>query len=171
DEAWNPQTNLFTFKAVVGFTPSRTYVRVDCPRYGALVGPSCQTAPEVSTAPDLMPALGSMGYASTPGLSENRPNLAPPRGSVRGVPDEPPPAPPAVTSPLPAEPPGPEPSPAPAGVQPQAAVIGGNVGPVGSRQEKYQLGRIVGGQATAAIELLLGPLARGTTVHIAPDPG
>jgi hypothetical protein len=56
-------------------------------------------------------------------------------------------------------------------VQPQSAVIGGTAGPVGSREEKDQLGRIVGGRATAATELLLGPLARGTTVHLAPHPG
>jgi hypothetical protein len=50
-------------------------------------------------------------------------------------------------------------------------VIGGNVGPVGSRQENDQLSRIVGGEATAATQLLLGPVARGATVRIAPDPG
>ena len=180
DEAWDPDTKRFNIKAVVSFNPSRTYVRADCPRYGALAGPSCQTAPETPTAPDLMPALGSMGFPPTPGLSENRPNLAPPRGSMPGVPQGPP-APPPPREVLPPLPPGaaqlpsvspaPPPGPAAAGVQPQAAIIGGTVGPVGSRQEKDQLGRIVGGRATAATELLLGPLARGMTVHIAPDPG
>jgi virulence factor Mce-like protein len=178
DEGWNPDTKLFTFKAVVGFTPTRTYIRADCPRYGALAGPSCQTAPEVPTAPDLMPALGSMGYPPTPGLSENRPNLAPPRGSIRGAPDEPPPAGPPhdVTLSPPGESPTPAPSPAPppgapTDARPQSAVVGGNVGPVGSREEKDELGLIVGGKANSATVLLLGPLARGTTVHIAPDPG
>jgi hypothetical protein len=117
-----------------------------------------------------------MGYPPTPGLSENRPNLAPPRGSIRGAPDEPPPAgPPHDVTPPPAESPAPAPSPAqPPGMtadaRPQSAVVGGNVGPVGSREEKDELGLIVGGQANSATELLLGPLARGTTVHIAPDP-
>jgi virulence factor Mce-like protein len=198
DEAFDPNTNLLTVKAVVAFNPSRTYVRADCPRYGALEGPSCQTAPEVPTAPDLMPALGSMGYLPTPGLSENRPNLAPPRNSMPGYPQGPPappprrevipplppgaaqlpggpfgmpPAPAPGPPPLPAESPAPAASPPPAGVQPQSAVIGGTAGPVGSREEKDQLGRIVGGRATAATELLLGPLARGTTVHLAPHPG
>lgn len=54
--------------------------------------------------------------------------------------------------------------------QPPPSLIGGNVGPVGSPQEKELLTRILGGDVNAAGELLLGPLARGTTVHIAPDP-
>lgn len=48
-------------------------------------------------------------------------------------------------------------------------MIGGNVGPVGSSQERGQLGRIVDGEASTSTVLLLGPVARGTTVHIAPD--
>jgi hypothetical protein len=42
---------------------------------------------------------------------------------------------------------------------------------VGSSQENDQLSRIVGGEANAATQLLLGPVARGATVRIAPDPG
>ena len=49
--------------------------------------------------------------------------------------------------------------------------VGGNVGPVGSGQEKHQLSLITGGTANTATELLLGPLARGATVHVAPDTG
>jgi ABC-type transporter Mla subunit MlaD len=176
DQAWDPNKNQLIIKAVVGFTPTRSYVRADCPRYGVLEGPSCRTAPETPTAPDLLPALGSMGYPPTPGLSENRPNLAPPRGSMPGYPQGPPAPPPPreVLPPLPpgaAQLPGGPPGPSPAEVRPQSVVIGGNVGPVGSRQEKDQLGRIVGGQANAATELLLGPLARGSTARIALDPG
>jgi Cholesterol uptake porter CUP1 of Mce4, putative len=176
DQAWDPNKNQLIIKAVVGFTPTRSYVRADCPRYGALEGPSCRTAPETPTAPELLPALGSMGYPPTPGLSENRPNVAPPRGSMPGYPQGPPaPAPPRqVLPPLPpgaAQLPDRPPGPPPAEVRPQSVVIGGNVGPVGSLQEKDQLGRIVGGQANAATELLLGPLARGSTARIALDPG
>jgi hypothetical protein len=62
--------------------------------------------------------------------------------------------------------------PSPTGdVQPQSAVIGGNVGPVGSEQENSQLSQIVGGPANAATQLLLGPVVRGSTVHITPDSG
>ncbi|GLC11366.1 hypothetical protein [Mycobacterium kiyosense] len=50
------------------------------------------------------------------------------------------------------------------------AVIGGNVGPVGSHEEKDQLGRIVGGgPANSTVVLLLGPVARDSTVHITSD--
>lgn len=173
DEAWNPETNLFTIKAVVSFTPSRSYVRADCPRYGELEGPSCRTAPEVSTAPDLMPSLGSMGVTLPPYVTENRPNVTPPRHSMPDDPQGPPapPPPPRVVPPLP---PGaaqlPDPGPAPDGVQPQA-LIGGNVGPVGSRYENDQLSRIIGESATTATHLLLGPVARGMTVSVTPDIG
>lgn len=200
---WNEAAELPIVKAVISLTPSRTYVRADCPRYGELKGPSCDTAPEVPVAPALSSALGSRGLPMPPGIQENRPNLAPPRDSIRGEGDvgEAPPAPDqgtpvaptaeqppppgleptppgaALPQPLPAEisppdqpdaPPTPVPPPA---VQPQSAVIGGNVGPVGSRQEIDQLSLIVGGHANAATEFLLGPLARGATVHLAPDPG
>ena len=199
---WNDAAQLPIVKAVISLTPTRTYVRADCPRYGELKGPSCETAPEVPVAPALSSALGSRGLPLPPGVSENRPNLAPPRNSIRGrgevgdaplAPDQGTPAPPIAEQPPPlaAEPPSAglsspplpaeiapkdqpdapsNPVPPPA-VQPQSAVIGGNVGPVGSRQEKDQLSLIVGGDANAATEFLLGPLARGATVHIAPDPG
>ncbi|MEZ0367249.1 MlaD family protein [Mycobacterium sp. pUA109] len=187
DEAYDPDTHLFTAKAVIAFTPTRSYVRADCPRYGALEGPSCQTAPEVPTAPDLMPALASRGFPPTPGVTENRPNVTPPRHSMPEDPQGPPapPAPPWVLPPLPpgskdlpeGYPPAPSPEPTAEpsaftpGGQPQAVIIGGNVGPVGSREEKAQLSRIVGGHADTATEFLLGPLARGSTVYVAPDPG
>ena len=187
---WNDAAQLPIVKAVVSLTPTRTYVRADCPRYGAVKGPSCDTAPEVPVAPALGPALGSRGLPMPPGVSENRPNLAPPRDSIRGrgdvgqaplAPDQRAPVPRAAE-----RPPAPRPEPTPPGaalppplpaelppsaVRPQSAVIGGNVGPVGSRQEKDQLSLIVGGKANAATEFLLGPLARGATVHVAPAPG
>ncbi|MEB3031821.1 MlaD family protein [[Mycobacterium] nativiensis] len=172
-EAWNPQRNTFALNGIISLTPYRTYVRADCPRYGELAGPSCATAPEVPTTPELYPALGSMGVTPPPGVTENRPNSAPPRDSVRhagevpGAPGQgPPPTPPAA---LPAGPPAP---PAlPAEVQPQSAVFGGNVGPVGSVQERDQLSQIAGAPASSATQLLLGPMVRGTTVHITPNPG
>ncbi|MDR3662353.1 MAG: MCE family protein, partial [Mycobacterium sp.] len=89
DEAWNPDTNMLTVKAVVSFNPSRQYTRADCPRYGAMAGPSCQSAPETPTAPDLKPGLASMGVAPPSWVPENYPNTAPPRFSVPIVPDFP----------------------------------------------------------------------------------
>lgn len=159
DEAWNADTNLFAIKAIVSLTPTRTYGRGDCPRYGEMAGPSCQTAPEVPVAPALLPALASRGFYPSQ-VPENRPNLAPPRNSVQSpqalAPDHAPPAP-AL----------PRQEPASGPVQP--AAYGGTVGAVGSQTEKTQLNRIVGTTATPATQLLLGPLARGTTVHITVD--
>ncbi|RRE01020.1 MCE family protein [Mycobacteroides abscessus subsp. massiliense] len=149
NEAWQPDKNRFLVKGVLSLTPTRTYVRADCPRYGELSGPSCQTAPEVPTAPALGPALASRGLH--PRIPENRPNLAPPRNSVMS-PAEQEPASSAVPS---------------AGSQP--ASFGGNVGPVGSQLEKSQLSRLIGEDANSSTELLLAPLARGATVRISTD--
>ncbi|BDB44668.1 MULTISPECIES: MCE family protein [Mycobacterium] len=196
DEGWDPDGNRLTIKAVVALTPSRRYVRADCPRYGALAGPSCQTAPEVPTAPDLSPALGSQGVTLPPGVTENRPNVTPPRHSMPDDPQGPvPPAPgprqlppfppgsaqlgggpgsPATEAPAAPAAPGVPAAPAPGfpaeGAMLPGAVIGGNVGPVGSHEEKDQLGRIVGGgPANSTVVLLLGPVARDSTVHITSD--
>jgi len=184
DDLWNPKTNLMTLKAVVSMNPSRQYTRADCPRYGAMEGPSCQTAPETPTAPDLKPGLASMGTAVPPWVTENRPNVAPPRFSVPIVPDFPgppdPDAPPAPQTlpapgqqavPPPAGPPLPAEAGAPAQVQQQSApLFGGTVGPVGSQVEKDQLSKIVGGPATSATQLLLGPVARGQDIQVTPIP-
>jgi virulence factor Mce-like protein len=182
NEAYNPVTHLLTINAAVSINPSREYTRADCPRYGAMAGPSCQTAPETPTAPDLKPGLASMGVAVPPWVTENRPNYAPPRFSVPVVPDFPGPpdpnappapqdAPPAPAAPpLPAEVGAPPVDPAP--VQQQSApVYGGTVGPVGSQTEKNQLSQIVGGPANSATELLLGPVTRGADVQVTPVPG
>ncbi|RUP26589.1 MAG: mammalian cell entry protein, partial [Mycolicibacterium sp.] len=185
DQAWNPETNMMTIKAAVSLAPSRTYIRADCPRYGAMEGPSCKTAPETPTAPDLKPGLESMGMATPPWVTENRPNIAPPRFSVPIVPDFPgPPDPDAPPAPQAAPAPGPQAVPTPAGpplpaeagapgqIQQQSApLFGGTVGPVGSQLEKDQLSQIVGGPATSAQQLLLAPVARGSDVSVTPAPG
>ncbi|WP_155725277.1 hypothetical protein [Mycobacterium avium] len=109
-----------------------------------------------------------MGFPLPPGSTENRPNLAPPRGSVLppdARPDPPPPPAPPDTTP----PPAPA-APAEPGAVPQSALIGGNIGPVGSTQEKTQLNYLLGAHANAVTELLFAPLLRGTTVHPAADP-
>ncbi|MGV0599252.1 mammalian cell entry protein, partial [Mycolicibacterium pulveris] len=48
---------------------------------------------------------------------------------------------------------------------------GGNVGPVGSPQEREQLAELLGPDPDVASELLLGPIARGNTIHVVPDTG
>lgn len=173
DEAWNWDTNQAQIKVVIALTPTRTYVRADCPRYGDMLGASCFTAPEVPTAPALTPSLNSMGFPLPPGVNENRPNYAPPRGSVlppdaprpdgRPQPPSSAPVPPPDEPLLPAEAAPPADTPPPS-VIPQSAVIGGNVGPVGSRQEKDQLRYLLGGNDSAAAQLLAAPMLRGMTV-------
>ncbi|BBY54681.1 MCE family protein [Mycobacterium koreense] len=172
DIAWDPETKVLKAgKAAIALTPSRSYVRADCPRYGELAGPSCDTAPETPTAPDLFPALESQGVQPTPGVTENRPNVTPPRHSMPGDPQGPPALPPPGPPPGPVESPPPVEAPAPpplaAEVHPQSAIIGGNVGVVGSAVEKNQIARIAGRSDTSTV-LLLGPLLRGSTVQISP---
>lgn len=197
DVGFDKDAGMIVWKAVVSINPSRQYTRADCPRYGAMEGPSCHTAPETPTASDLKPGLASMGMGTPPWVTENRPNYAPPRFSVPVVPDFPgppdpgaPPVPqgaplpapipsgapapvPSDAPPLPAEVGAPPAVPAPAGqVQQQSApVYGGTVGPVGSQTEKNALSQMVGAPATSATELLLGPVARGSEVHVTPEPG
>jgi virulence factor Mce-like protein len=193
DHAWNYDTNQLQARGIIALTPTRTYVRADCPRYRDMLGPSCFTAPEVPTAPALTPSLGSMGFPLPPGVNENRPNFAPPRGSVL-PPDAGPNPPPPGSEPLPTQgsvplpspgpllpaeaPPTPAPpnttpppaAPAEPGAVPQSALIGGNIGPVGSNQERDQLNYLLGGRANTVTELLFAPLLRGTTVSPAADP-
>ncbi|MED5810832.1 MCE family protein [Mycolicibacterium sp. 050232] len=182
DKAFNWETNNINAKVIISLTPTRTYVRADCPRYGDLLGPSCFTAPEVPTAPALTPSLGSMGFPLPPGVNENRPNYAPPRGSVlppeaRTGPPLPPSDPAVSPSPadpepqLPAEAPPLPVAPAGPGVAPQSAVIGGNVGPVGSDQERRQLSNLLGSPVNVATQMLFAPLARGTTASVITETG
>ncbi|ODR09533.1 mammalian cell entry protein [Mycolicibacillus koreensis] len=181
DEAWDPEGNMLILKAAVALTPSRTYVRADCPRYGELEGPSCQTAPETPTAPDLYPSLDSVDASVPPYVTENRPNLTPPRHSMPDDPQGPPapPPPPGVLPPLApgsaqlpdGSPPFPPPPPPPGAAAPASLIIGGNVGPVGSEAEAAQLSRITGAPVSVATQLLLGQITRGMTVHLVSDTG
>jgi hypothetical protein len=184
---------------MLSFTPSSTYTRADCPHYGELKGPSCFTAPLIPVRPDMPEVLLPQNYqppkdlAPPPGtvigpdgnlvavgpplinpipnLTDPNPPLAPgimPSPPVPGSanPDNPSPGAPASPSPnAPWVPP----------VAPKAPWIpqssfGGNVGPVGSQYERNILSVITGQPATDATELLLGPVARGTTVSLKPGP-
>lgn len=102
-------------KFIFQFTPHRIYTRADCPRYGELAGPSCETAPMTGAPPIAPRNPDARVYSSVP--------------------------------------------------------VGGNVGSIGSEQEREILGAILGGDPTAAAEMLLGPVARGALVAIAPDEG
>ncbi|WP_036461171.1 MlaD family protein [Mycobacterium sp. 141] len=181
-EVWDSELDTPRGRVNLSFTPSYTYTRADCPRYGALLGPSCFTAPQVPVRADLPEVLLPQNYQPPP-------DLAPPAGTIIGddgnliavgpplvnpnpdLHDPNPPLPPGVSPALPV--PG---SAAPPPVTPSndtaspaaPASFGGNVGPVGSTSERDQLGRILGQPATVAGQLLLGPAARGTTVTLTP---
>lgn len=132
--------------------------------------------------PDLMPppgtevgpngnlvAVGPPLVNPNPSLADPNPPLPPwmsPSPPVPGtanpalVPVVPPPvplSPPAPVAPRPGDPP-------PGAAEAAPASYGGNVGPVGSKYERSQLGAVTGQPATVATQLLLGPVARGTTV-------
>jgi ABC-type transporter Mla subunit MlaD len=187
-------------RVIVSFTPSYGYTRADCPRYGELKGPSCFTAPLVPVRPDLPEVLLPQNYqppkdlapppgtvigadgnlvAVGPPLINPSPNLADPNPPLPAWLTPSPPVPgsanpdnPSLQSPPPAS--GPQ-APWVAPVAPKApwipqASFGGNVGPVGSQYEQSMLTVITGQAATAATELLLGPIARGTTVSLKHSP-
>ncbi|WP_445159963.1 MCE family protein [Mycobacterium sp. Dal123C01] len=199
DHVWVPGRDVGNMRAMLSFTPSSTYTRADCPHYGELKGPSCFTAPLIPVRPDMPEVLLPQNYqppkdlAPPPGtvigadgnlvavgpplinpipnLVDPNPPLAPgimPSPPVPGSanPDNPSPGAPASPSPnAPWVPP----------VAPKAPWIpqssfGGNVGPVGSQYERNMLSVITGQPATDATELLLGPVARGTTVSLKPGP-
>lgn len=114
-------------------------------------------------------AVGPPLVNPNPNLADPNPPLPPwlsPSPPVPGtanpalVPTAPPPvplSPPAPVAPRPGDPP-------PGAAEAAPASYGGNVGPVGSSFERDQLGLITGRPATVATQLLLGPVARGTTV-------
>ena len=77
------------------------------------------------------------------GPHQGDPGIAPAPGPAPAAPATPPGALPAEVAP---------------------AAYGGNVGPVGSVQERSQLSYITGQPATTATQLLMGPVVRGMTV-------
>jgi hypothetical protein len=115
-------------------------------------------------------AVGPPYLNPIPNLADPNPPLPPWLSPSPAIPDTANPAllptappaaplsPPAPVAPKPGDPPFP--------AEAAPASFGGNVGPVGSEQERRQLGVITGRPASSATQLLLGPLARGTTVSL-----
>jgi ABC-type transporter Mla subunit MlaD len=173
-QAWDPELSVARGRVNVSFTPSYSYTRADCPRYGELRGPSCFTAPLVAVRPDLPPVLLPQNYQPPPDLAAppgtvvgaegNLVAVGPPLVDKPTVPnssgtDPNPPLPPGVTAAPPV------PGTANPDLVPVApSSFGGNVGPVGSEQERHALSALTGRPATAATQLILGPVARGTTI-------
>ncbi|MGV0741323.1 MlaD family protein [Mycolicibacterium sp. XJ870] len=91
----------FTFKLVVALAPLRLYTRADCPVYGGLRGPSCDTAPLTTPVVDTRGLPDPRAYVAPPGTALPA-NPANPAEEILLGPVEP--APPAITfDPLPAE--------------------------------------------------------------------
>lgn len=78
DEVWIPELDTGNMRVNLSLTPSSTYTRADCPRYGQLLGPSCYTAPEIVVRPDLPEILMPQNYQPPK-------DLAPPPGTVIGA--------------------------------------------------------------------------------------
>lgn len=142
-ESWNKKRQTFNANIIVSFTPLWNYIRADCPRYGALEGPSCHTAPEVRQKFDIPPVLLPGSYDPPPELAPP-PGVPLPAGDIGADPALPPPTPGAAAP----------------------ASYGGNVGTVNSPGESRQLSAVLGEQPSPAQQLLLGPLARGTVVSV-----
>ncbi|OHU32937.1 MlaD family protein [Mycobacteroides chelonae] len=174
-EVWDPELDTGTMRVNLSFTPTYSYTRADCPRYGELKGTSCFTAPQIQVRPDfpdvLLPqnfhppkdlatppgtVIGPNGnlMAVGPPLFDPHPNLTDPNPPVPSWLTPAPPVPGTVNDAMPP-------------VAPAApAAFGGNVGPVGSRYERAVLSRVTGQPATPSTQLLLGPIARGTKVSV-----
>lgn len=186
-EVWIPEQDIGNMRVNLSFTPSYTYTRADCPQYAGLKGPSCFTAPLVPTRPELPDALLPQNYqpprdlqpppgaeigpngnliAVGPPLVDPNPTVVDPNPPLPPWLSPSPPVPGTANPALvpPSQPPAPLSPAAPLPAEAAPASYGGNVGPVGSQQEQHQLSAITGRPTTAATQLLLGPLARGTTV-------
>ncbi|MBA0046433.1 MCE family protein [Mycobacterium sp. NPDC050853] len=176
EQMWMADRDLPNMPIAVTLAPSYTYTRADCPRYGEIKGPSCFTAPEQVVRPDLPETLLPQNYKPPADLTPPAGTVVGPNGNLVAVgpPNVTPPGGPNLVDPNPPLPwwqPVPAPrvpgTSDPEDVQPPTAApasFGGNVGPVGSRRERDQLGVLTGGPATPATQLLLGPVARGTAV-------
>jgi ABC-type transporter Mla subunit MlaD len=190
-EVWDPDHAVGNMRINFALTPTYTYTRADCPRYGQLAGPSCFTAPLVEVRPDLPATLLPQNYQPPPDLApppgtvigpdgnlvavgpplvNGEPNLTDPnaRLPVQPFPVKPAPRVPGTADPADAPPITAPPNPAALPAEVAPASYGGNVGPVGSEQERDQLGVITGQDrpASVATQLLLGPIARGTTASV-----
>ena len=128
-----------------------------------LVDPNPPLPADMTPAP---PVPGSANPANVRPAVPPTPVLSPPAPVARpGYPDFPWPGPGQGVAPAP---PAPAPPAGPLPAEAAPAAFGGNVGPVGSDQERMALSVMTGSPASSATQLLLGPVARGTTVSLAP---
>lgn len=196
DHAWLAEHDFLNLRINLSFTPSHTYTRADCPQYAGLKGPSCYTAPLVPTRPELPDVLLPQNFQPPKDLAPPPGTVLGPDGNLLAVGPPLITANPSLADPNPPLPPGMVPSPpvpgtanpalvpvppppvlrsplapvAPRPAEAAPASFGGNVGPVGSLQERLQLSAATGQPASTATQLLLGPVARGTTVSTVGGP-
>lgn len=164
------------------FTAPLVPVRPDLPE--VLLPQNYQPPKDLAPPPGTVIGPDGNLVAVGPPLINPNPNLADPNPPLPAWLTPSPPVPGSANSdnpspglPAPASPPLEAPWVAP--VAPKAPWIpqssfrmsfGGNVGPVGSQQERNMLSVITGQPASDATQLLLGPVARGTTVSVIHPP-
>ncbi|WP_225731344.1 MULTISPECIES: MlaD family protein [unclassified Nocardia] len=144
---WGPQHQQ-VWNAGISFTPWEPNTVADCPRYGALTGPSCGNAPAV-------PDYGYLPESMRPHRLDAAAGL-------------PPPAPVAPGNPLPHSGPDPFAGTPLQGLFPAAlAQPGGTIALSGDAAQIALLGR----RPNAAEYLLLATILRGGTVQVSPGEG
>lgn len=173
---WGPQKQM-VWNMGLTFTPYKPYDRGDCPRYGAMAGPSCDTAPAVSDPGTLpgalkprvldsakglpkLPAIAGLpaipGYTAQP---QNKPNTADPFAGTplqnlfpHGIPGL---AAPAAASPN-------KPASAQLPTAPAAAPIAGTVDYTGDAA----ITALLGHRPNVAEYVLLSSILRGGTLQV-----
>ncbi|MGU3497991.1 MCE family protein [Mycobacterium sp. C31M] len=138
------------------------------PPAGTVVGPNGNL---VAVGPPLVnpnPSLADPNPPLPPGMLPSPP--VPGTANPALIPVPPPPVLQSPLAPVAPRPGAAEAAPASFGAHAGSAAFGGNVGPVGSAQERDVLSAAVGQPASTATQLLLGPVARGTTISVAERP-
>ena len=85
DEVWIPELDTGNMRVNLSLTPSYSYTRADCPRYGQLLGPSCYTAPQIVVRPDLPEMLLPQNYQPPKDLAPTPGTVVGPDGNLVAV--------------------------------------------------------------------------------------
>lgn len=85
DEVWMPELDTGNMRVNLSLTPTYSYTRADCPRYGQLLGPSCYTAPEIVVRPDLPEMLLPQNYQPPKDLAPTPGTVVGPDGNLVAV--------------------------------------------------------------------------------------
>ncbi|BBY59281.1 MlaD family protein [Mycolicibacterium sarraceniae] len=85
EEVWIPELDTGNMRVNLSLTPSSTYTRADCPRYGQLLGNSCHTAPQIIVRPDLPEMLLPQNYQPPKDLAPTPGTVVGPDGNLVAV--------------------------------------------------------------------------------------